>query len=300
MEGAAHHLMHAYGKYLKKGQQKRIINVFQRYGKLYNIRIDGDEISATNFQRTCATILSKISTHFEEIELEAEQNKEKEHAPSPECVNWQWKVRIGSRKRAKRKLYNKSPMPLLGNEPTLVKEPLPLHLSLWRTEFHMITTEKQVVKLAQRLHRVDLFAYDLERTVPFVQHEPKQRICLLQISFEGADFILDVLEPVVHASVRKFLSIAFEDNNIQKVVHGNDDAKWLRDTFGIHVQNQYNSSSHGKLRNFVWKYCGIELAKDHQLSDWTERPLSNKMLEYARLDTHYLLMAYQNLVKSNK
>jgi hypothetical protein len=36
-------------------------------------------------------------------------------------------------------------------------------------------------------------------------------------------------------------------------------------------------------------YCGFTADKTYQTADWTQRPLSPAMQEYARTDVHYLL-----------
>ena len=35
--------------------------------------------------------------------------------------------------------------------------------------------------------------------------------------------------------------------------------------------------------------------KSFQLADWRQRPLSDEMIKYARMDTHYLLHIYDCL-----
>ena len=42
-------------------------------------------------------------------------------------------------------------------------------------------------------------------------------------------------------------------------------------------------------------YCDLYVDKQYQLADWTQRPLSEEMLKYAREDTHYLLYIYDRM-----
>ena len=43
------------------------------------------------------------------------------------------------------------------------------------------------------------------------------------------------------------------------------------------------------------KYCRVNTDKKYQRADWRERPLSEEMLLYARMDTHYLIYIYEAL-----
>lgn len=42
-------------------------------------------------------------------------------------------------------------------------------------------------------------------------------------------------------------------------------------------------------------YCNLDADKKYQLADWRMRPLTKKMLSYARADTHYLLYIYDRM-----
>jgi exosome complex exonuclease RRP6 len=41
----------------------------------------------------------------------------------------------------------------------------------------------------------------------------------------------------------------------------------------------------------------VAIDKKYQLADWRERPLSQEMLQYARMDTHYLLEIWDHLLQ---
>lgn len=43
------------------------------------------------------------------------------------------------------------------------------------------------------------------------------------------------------------------------------------------------------LKNLLDFYCGYKADKANQLADWRQRPLSDRMKQYARDDVHYLL-----------
>lgn len=81
-------------------------------------------------------------------------------------------------------------------------------------------------------------------------------------------------------------------------MHGADmDTKWFQRDFNIHIVNLFDTYrgaralgmaklSYAYLLNY---YCNTTTDKTYQLADWRQRPLSQDMLHYARLDTHFLL-----------
>lgn len=61
-----------------------------------------------------------------------------------------------------------------------------------------------------------VFAFDLERTVPF-RHGRTSKVCLLQISTQNEDFVIDTLAYGMKNAVTNYLKTAFEDPQIIKV-----------------------------------------------------------------------------------
>ena len=51
----------------------------------------------------------------------------------------------------------------------------------------------------------------------------------------------------------------------------------------------YNNVS---LEFIIKVFLEVSLDKTHQVSDWRIRPLPKGMLNYARLDSHYLILVY--------
>ena len=96
----------------------------------------------------------------------------------------------------------------------------------------------------------------------------------------------------------------FADPDVVKVLHGcSKDVMWLQRDFGIYVVNCFDTYQAAKilrypalsLAHLLKYYCGVTLNKKHQLADWRERPLPPELIEYAKLDTHYLLYVYDCL-----
>lgn len=89
-----------------------------------------------------------------------------------------------------------------------------------------------------------------------------------------------------------------ENENIVKVMHGAEmDTKWLQRDFNVHIVNLFDTYKASRVLGYpkfsyaylLHHYCDTVIDKRYQLADWRERPLSGEMLNYARMDTHYLL-----------
>jgi ribonuclease D len=132
----------------------------------------------------------------------------------------------------------------------------------------MITTKNGILAMLAQLKQRTIIAYDLERSIPgfFGGHD---QICLIQFSIMDADFILDTLEPEVQSNL-PLLNAVFANPEITKIVHGHDDKKWLANV-RIQVHNQVDTSSHGNYARMVHRYCGIQIGKEFQTANWTQR-----------------------------
>src|SRR5436305_7250258 len=129
-------------------------------------------------------------------------------------------------------------------------------------------------------------------------HCYREKLCLLQVSLREGDFLVDPLvendlAPLADTLARKEI-----------VLHGADyDLRLLRRALNFQPARLFDTVIAARLlgiREFsyaalVRKYFGIELAKGSQKANWALRPLSPKMEEYARNDTHYLLPLAEKL-----
>ncbi|GJX37507.1 RRP6-like protein 3 isoform X1 [Tanacetum coccineum] len=96
---------------------------------------------------------------------------------------------------------------------------------------------------------------------------------------------------------------------IKSVFHGaNNDVIWLQRDFHIYVVNLFDtpnacdvlSKPHRSLAYLLETYCGVITNKFYQREDWRQCPLPKDMLEYARMDVHYLLYIADCLVAELK
>jgi ribonuclease D len=159
----------------------------------------------------------------------------------------------------------------------------------------VITSAAQVSQLINDIVPHDRVALDTEADS---LHCYREKLCLLQISIPGRDFIVDPLSDVDLAPLRDALS----DKEI--VLHGADyDLRLLRRNLNFAPKKIFDTATAARMigiREFslaalVKRFFEIELAKGSQKANWAQRPLSKKMAEYAINDTRYLLALAEQL-----
>ena len=124
-------------------------------------------------------------------------------------------------------------------------------------------------------------------------HSYFDKVCLIQISADGSDYIVD---PLARVDLARFGEI-LGDKSITKILHGADyDLRIIHRDFGFTISNLIDTSICAQLLGYeafglaalLERHFGVKLNKAHQRADWSMRPLPPDMLEYAALDTHYL------------
>src|SRR6266480_6670730 len=153
----------------------------------------------------------------------------------------------------------------------------------------VIASVSQLAELLPQIESVDRVAVDTEADS---LHCYREKLCLLQVSLPGCDYIVDPLADVDLTP----LGTALERKEI--VLHGADfDLRLLRRGLTFTAQRIFDTVIGARLlglREFslaalVRRYFDAELGKGSQKANWARRPLSARMLEYAMNDTHYLL-----------
>jgi ribonuclease D len=159
----------------------------------------------------------------------------------------------------------------------------------------VIANAGQLRELRPQLESVDRVAIDTEADS---LHCYREKLCLLQISIPGGDFIVDPLADVDLAPLRDALA----DKEI--LLHGADyDLRLLRRNLNFVPKRIFDTAIAARLiglREFslaalLKGYFEIELTKGSQKANWAQRPLSKKMAEYAINDTRYLLPLAERL-----
>ena len=125
-------------------------------------------------------------------------------------------------------------------------------------------------------------------------HRFVDRIYLLQLSTREQTAIIDPLP--VGSPAR--LGALLEDPVVEIVFHDADyDLRLLHQDYGWHTRNIFDTRIAAQLlgiRAFglaalLERYFGVKLDKKHQRADWSMRPLTQGMLDYAAQDTIHLL-----------
>jgi ribonuclease D len=133
-------------------------------------------------------------------------------------------------------------------------------------------------------------AVDTESDSLYVYHE---KVCLIQFSIPDVDYLVDPL--AVDVSV---LGGLFADQRCQKVFHAAQyDIVCLKRDYGFTFLNLFDTMLAARvlgwkrygLGTILGDHFGVQLDKRMQRHNWGTRPLSKKAMNYARLDTHFLL-----------
>jgi ribonuclease D len=125
-------------------------------------------------------------------------------------------------------------------------------------------------------------------------HRFIDRIYLLQITTRERSAIIDPL-PI---GMPQVLGDILQDPQVEVVFHDADyDLRLLHQDYGWHVNRIFDTRIAAQLLGIkafglaalLEQYFGVKLDKKHQRADWSLRPLTQGMLDYAAQDTRYLL-----------
>ncbi len=125
-------------------------------------------------------------------------------------------------------------------------------------------------------------------------HRFIDRIYLLQISTRERSAVIDPLPIGAPARLGEIL----QDPKVEVVFHDADyDLRLLHQDYGWHVNNIFDTRIAAQLlgiKSFglaalLEQFFGVQLDKKHQRADWSLRPLTPGMLDYAAQDTRHLL-----------
>jgi ribonuclease D len=152
----------------------------------------------------------------------------------------------------------------------------------------LIAETSQLAPLLAALDRVDEVFLDTEADNMFCY---RTRVCLLQFLVDGEVFLVDLmvplrLEPLWERLAKKHL-----------VMHGSDfDLRLLHDLCGFRAHSLFDTNLAAQLLNrprtglaaLLEDNFGVTLDKSSQRANWSRRPLTQKLLDYAALDVWYL------------
>lgn len=155
----------------------------------------------------------------------------------------------------------------------------------------LVASENDLQALIQALQAQPAIAVDTESNSLYAYHE---RVCLIQISVPGADYIVDPLAGLDLSP----LGEVFADPGVQKVFHAAEqDIAGLKRDFGFQFANLFDTMRAARilgwpragLADLLREHFGVYTDKRYQRYNWGQRPLSLDALQYAAWDTRYLL-----------
>lgn len=155
----------------------------------------------------------------------------------------------------------------------------------------LVETQADLERLFERLAREPLLAVDTE-AASFHRH--RDRVYLLQVSSREETAVVDPLAVKNLSPLGQVLA----DPAIEIVFHDADyDLRLLHQEYGFSAINLFDTRIAAQLLNepgvglaaLLEKYARVRLDKRYQRADWSARPLSPGMLEYAAADTRHLL-----------
>jgi len=167
--------------------------------------------------------------------------------------------------------------------------------------FFMSTTDNMTAKLIQNERDLETLvrellshkqvAVDTESNSLYAYQE---RVCLIQFSTNEDDFLID---PFPIKNLNPLQSI-FAEPKIEKIFHAAEyDLICLGRDFGFKTSNLFDTMVAARILGrkevglgaLLENEFGVTLEKRFQRANWGQRPLPEQLLEYARLDTHYLI-----------
>jgi len=127
----------------------------------------------------------------------------------------------------------------------------------------------------------------------------QEHVCLIQISADSRDYLIDALAPLDLAGLGEI----FADSGIEKIFHAAEyDLLCLKRDYGFSFRNLFDTMQAARilgierigLSDMLEKRFAVSPGKSFQKANWGMRSLSEDMKLYARLDTHFLIpLRYQ-------
>jgi len=152
----------------------------------------------------------------------------------------------------------------------------------------VITTDAALAEFLPRLKAAPWVALDTEADS---LHSYPEKLCLVQLSIPGRDVLVD---PLAGLNLRP-LWTALAHREL--LLHGGDyDLRLLHRGQGFTPAAVFDTMLAARLlglkefglNRLVRHFLGVELEKGPQRADWSRRPLTERMITYARNDSHYL------------
>lgn len=173
--------------------------------------------------------------------------------------------------------------------PTQLRRLLGVKVTTRPPPFLLLDQPGSLNPLLRALERVDEVALDTEADN---MYHYKTRVCLLQFLVDREVFLVDVLAPGLKLdSLWKTLA------EKHLIMHGSDfDLRLLYDLCGFQPHSLFDTMLAAQLlglqriglASLLDQHFGVQLDKEGQKANWSKRPLTPKLLQYASLDVWHL------------
>jgi ribonuclease D len=159
----------------------------------------------------------------------------------------------------------------------------------------VIDTDEKLAELLRTVCDAPWLAVDTEADS---LHSHPEKLCLIQIGIPGLDELVDPLAKINLQPLWELLG------SREIMLHGADyDLRLFAKhhqfsptcIFDTMIASRLLGIRQFGLSNLVELFIGVKLEKGPQKSDWSKRPLTDRMMQYARNDTHHLFTITDNL-----
>jgi ribonuclease D len=156
-------------------------------------------------------------------------------------------------------------------------------------DYVYVRAHAALAELIQRIGAAEKLAVDTEADS---LHHYYEKVCLIQLSFAGAHYLVDPLcgldlSELVEALAVKPLIFHGADYDL-RMLRGAMNFRPRHDVFDTMIAAQLLGFDQIGLAALIERYFGITIGKAGQKSDWSRRPLSANQLRYSVNDTRFL------------
>lgn len=161
----------------------------------------------------------------------------------------------------------------------------------------LVTRREDLLAMLEVLQREPYLAVDTESNSLYVYRE---QVCLVQFSTPQTDYLVDPLQ-IKDLSP---LGILFDNPSIEKIFHAAEyDLLCMNRDFKFHFSNLFDTMVAARILGrediglgaILEVEFGFRQEKRYQRANWGQRPLPSHLLDYAHMDTHYLIPLRQRL-----
>ena len=154
----------------------------------------------------------------------------------------------------------------------------------------LVETDTDLSRLLEEIDRAPELSVDTEGDSFFSYPD---KVCLVQLTALEKDWLVDPLVGIDLARLGRVMA----DPRKLKIFHdGEYDIASLKRDYGFQFKNLFDTrvaaaalgAANPGLASALEERFGIRLDKSLQRSEWSRRPLTEKQIRYAQLDTHFL------------